>query len=138
MVVYPYIGYMNVVRAYYYFLVFIFCSAVLAAGLFLLSRINGQQDQLEDLKEKAAEIDQQRNQIQQLRQNNTQLLQHLKFQDSISAARIDSLKLDFYSYQSRLKSSLESYIKNRQDYAPIYNANDSDAIQFFGLKRSDR
>lgn len=137
MIAYPYIGYMNVVRAYY-FLVFIFCSVALAAGLFLLSRINGQQDQLEDLKAKAIEIDQQRNEIQQLKQNNTQLLQYLRFQDSISAARIDSLRLDFYGYQSRLENSLQSYIEKRQDYAPIHNPSDSNVIQFFGIKRSGR
>lgn len=128
---------MNVVRLYY-FLGSIFCSAILIAELFLLSRINGQQGQLEQLKAKALEIDQQRNDIQQLRQNNTQLLQHIKFRDSISAARIDSLQEDIKSHRNQLRYSLDSYFKNRQDYAPIYNASDSDAMQFFGLKRSDR
>lgn len=135
MIVYPYIGYMDVVRAY--FLVFIFCSAVLAAGLFLLSRINGQQDQLEDLKEKAAEIDQQRYEIQQLRQNNTQLLQHLRFQDSISSARIDSLQQDIKSHRNQLKYSLKSYIENRKEYAPNYTNADSAILKFFGLRSAD-
>lgn len=131
MIVYPYIGYMNVVRAY--FLVFIFCSAVLAAGLFLLSRINWQQDQLEDLKEKTAEIDQQRYEIQQLRQNNTQLLQHLRFQDSVSAVRIDSLQRDINGYRSSLKNSIDNFIENRKEYAPDRTGVDTFVFHIFGL-----
>lgn len=137
MVVYPYIRGMMSMRTKVV-LVILVCSAALVAGLFLLNRINGQQDQLEQLKVKALEIDQQRNEIQQLRQNNTQLLHHIKFQDSISAARIDSLQQDIKSHRNQLKYSLDSYFKNRQDYAPTYNANDSDVIKFFGIKRSDR